>query len=244
MTKAVYDDFAKEYQDSKQLPFRTYAEAPLLTRLLGDMRGLAILDLACGEGIYSRKLKGLGATRVVGVDISPEMIALARKNPQDGIEYKVGDALTLGQVGTFDLVLGSYLLNYARSEEELMGFCRTIAANLKPGGRFVGMNDNPANLVENYPRYRPYGFTKASPIPRVPGSPVTYTFFNADGSHFSFDNYYHAPETYQATFRKAGFKSFTWHKLIATEEGVKKLGQDHWKLFHDDPPLIGIEAQF
>ena len=66
MKKSEYDAFAKEYQDSKQLPFRTYAEQPLLFELIGNVAGKAVLDLGCGEGIYSRKLKSIGAATVVG----------------------------------------------------------------------------------------------------------------------------------------------------------------------------------
>lgn len=49
MKKSEYDAFAKEYQDSKQLPFRTYAEQPLLFELIGNVAGKAVLDLGCGE---------------------------------------------------------------------------------------------------------------------------------------------------------------------------------------------------
>jgi predicted RNA methylase len=77
MKRAEYDAFAKEYQDSKQLPFRTYAEQPLLVELIGDVKDKAVLDLGCGEGIYARKIKAMGAKTVVGVDISSEMIELA-----------------------------------------------------------------------------------------------------------------------------------------------------------------------
>lgn len=246
MSKAAYDAIAKDYQDSKQLPFRIYAEGPMLLKLLGDIRGLAILDLACGEGIYARRFKQLGAKHVLGVDISEEMIALARKAEQEnplGIEFLVGDALNLGKIGEYDVVVGSYLLNYARTPQELAAFCKTIAANLKPGGRFVGMNDNPGNDVAHYPAFRPYGFTKSSPIPRRDGSPVTYTFYPEDGSHFSFDNYYLAPAHYENAFAAAGLKNFQWHKPEVTPGGREKMGHDYWDLFEQDPPVVGLEAR-
>lgn len=246
MSKAAYDAIAKDYQDSKQLPFRRYAEGPMLLKLLGDIEGLSILDLACGEGIYARRFKNLGAKSVLGVDISQEMIALAKKAEQEdplGIDFVVGDALNLGRVGEFDVVVGSYLLNYARTPHELSAFCATIAANLKPGGRFVGMNDNPANDVAHYPLFRPYGFIKSSPQPRRDGSPVTYTFYQQDGSHFSFDNYYLAPTHYEKAFESAGLKAFQWHKPEVTPDGREKMGPDYWNLFEKDPPVVGLEAR-
>lgn len=55
-----YDTIANEYRDSKQLDFRKYIEEYTLEQLLGGVTALNILDLACGEGIYTRKLKKRG----------------------------------------------------------------------------------------------------------------------------------------------------------------------------------------
>jgi predicted RNA methylase len=38
--------------------------------LLGDLRDKNVIDLACGEGFFTRSIKWAGAARVVGVDIS------------------------------------------------------------------------------------------------------------------------------------------------------------------------------
>jgi SAM-dependent methyltransferase len=245
MKGAEYDSFAKEYQESKQLPFRTYAEQPLLLNMIGDVTGKVVLDLGCGEGIYARKIKERGAKTVVGVDISGEMIALARASEREdprGIEYHVGDASTVGQIGQFDLVLGSYILNYARSLSHLEAFCRVIHQNLKPNGRFVGMNDNTANNPDHYAGYRKYGFVKSSPSPRREGDPVTYTMFLPDGSSFSFDNFYLDPKTYKKAFDAVGFKSMLWRHPDVIEAGLSCLGVSYWDEFLADPPVIGIEA--
>jgi SAM-dependent methyltransferase len=246
MHKAEYDAFAKEYQESKQLPFRTYAEQPLLLSLIGDVAGRSVLDLGCGEGIYARKLKALGAATVVGVDLSREMIALARAAEAAsplGIEYHVGDAGAVGCLGRFDLVVGSYLLNYAQSREQLEQFCRTIRQNLAHGGRFVGMNDNPANDLSSYSGYRKYGFVKSAPSPRREGDPVTYTMYLPDGASFTFDNFYLAPHTYEGAFAATGFRTFNWHRPTVTPAGIAALGEAHWQEFLHDPPVVGVEAE-
>ena len=133
-----YDKIARAYQQSKTLVFRECIEWYSYRRLLGDVSGLKILDLACGEGFYSRRVKLLGAAKVLGVDVSAKMIDLARQQenalPLD-IEYVVADAGQQKIFGVFDMVIASYLLNYARSRQELLAFCRTIAANLKPSAR-------------------------------------------------------------------------------------------------------------
>ena len=40
------------------------------------------MALACGCGYYTRRLKQHGVARVIGVDISSEMIRLAREHEQ------------------------------------------------------------------------------------------------------------------------------------------------------------------
>ena len=65
-----YDAVAEEYKRSKLAPWRTYLERYSLLNLLGEVRGKSVLDLACGEGFYSRLVRERGAGRVVGVDWS------------------------------------------------------------------------------------------------------------------------------------------------------------------------------
>jgi len=76
---AQYDTIALDYQRiSAAVPLRD-AEWYSLRQRLGDLAGLSVLDLACGDGMGTRLLKRWGAARVVGVDISAQMIALARQ---------------------------------------------------------------------------------------------------------------------------------------------------------------------
>ena len=74
---AQYDAIAREYQRTKESPLRRHVEAYSFFQMLGDVSGLAVLDLACGEGFYTRLIRQAGAASAVGVDISSEMIALA-----------------------------------------------------------------------------------------------------------------------------------------------------------------------
>ena len=99
-----YDAIADQYRRSKTSPLRTYIESYTFLHLLGDISGLRVLDLACGEGFYTRKLKALGAARVVGVDQSAGMIRLAEQQEAAdpcGVEYVCRDARDLGDLGDF-----------------------------------------------------------------------------------------------------------------------------------------------
>ena len=74
-----YDAIANAYRDFKRLPFREYIERYTLFEMLGDVRGKKVLDMACGDGFYTRLLKQAGASGVTGVDVSAEMIRLAEQ---------------------------------------------------------------------------------------------------------------------------------------------------------------------
>jgi len=241
----VYDRIAKEYQKSKQLPFRLHIEEFSLFKLLGDLEGKRVLDLACGEGIYTRKIRRRGAATVLGVDISPRMIELALSQEHEqtpACNYLVSDVAAMGKLDEFDAVVGVYLLNYAKTAEELLQFCRVIATNLRAGGIFVGINDNPANPVDQYDSYGKYGFWKTAGSPRTDGTPITYRIRNPDGTEFGFDNYYLSPATYETVFQEAGFTDFAWLGPWLSDEGRRSFEEGYWDHFLDHPPMIAMLA--
>lgn len=141
---AEYDAIGDRYSEAKTAPWRIYAEAYTLEKYAGDLRGARVLDLACGDGIYSRRLIERGAAEALGVDASVEMVELGRHAEATtpiGCKYLAADVANLGVVGEFDLVVAAFLLNYACTREELRRFCDVMFANLRPGGRMIGVND-------------------------------------------------------------------------------------------------------
>lgn len=96
--KTDFNQISIEYQLSKLQPWRKHVEAYTFFTLLGDVSNPSVLDLACGDGFYTRQLKFRGATKVVGVDVSEKMVELAEKaeekNPL-GIDYIVQDVIGL-----------------------------------------------------------------------------------------------------------------------------------------------------
>src|SRR5947207_723729 len=64
---------------------------PNVVRLAGDVKGKRVLDLACGQGLFSRAFRDAGAS-VTATDISPELIEIAKKQKPDGIDYRVAKA--------------------------------------------------------------------------------------------------------------------------------------------------------
>ena len=145
----AYDQIAELYRDSKRLPFRQWIERYTLFDLIGDARGLSVLDAACGEGHYTRMLREAGATEVVGIDISAEMVRLAQAEEARrplGCRYVRADAADYEPERPVDLVLAAYLLNCAPDAAQLFRVLQALHDALKPGGRLVGVNDDVGNL--------------------------------------------------------------------------------------------------
>jgi len=241
----MYDSIASDYQASKRRPWRTHIESYTLFDTLGDVQGLSVLDLACGEGFYSRRLAKAGASEVVGVDISPAMINLARseqgRNPL-GIEYLVGDVGTLNLHRRFDLVVGVYLLHYARSAESLGAMFDAIARHLVPGGRFVTLNGNPDQEPETGHSTRPYGFIADFPARPVDGDSVRCTVF-VEGRQISFENYWLSIATHEEQVARAGLVDFEVHLPRVSPEGLASMPAGHYDAFLNAAPIVLMQAR-
>jgi toxoflavin synthase len=239
----VYDEIARQYKTAKHQTWRRCVESYTLFELLGNVDGRRVLDLACGEGYYSRQLRQRGA-HVVGIDVSASMIRLARDEESWqplGIEYRVGDATCLPPTGSFDLVLAAYLFCNARNETQLQAMARSIAGNLRPGGRLVAVTDNPAQPIDSFAAQRKYGFEKSVAGALVEGAPITCTIF-LDDEAIRLQNYYLPIAAYERALRKAGLVDIRWHAPRLSLEGRRAAQPGYWDDFMNRPPIVFIEA--
>lgn len=95
--------------------------------------GMEVLDLACGTGFAARHAREVvGSTgRVVGVDINPQMVAMAQR--VTGLEVHEASADETGlPTGAFDVVMCQQSLQFF---PEPAGALREMRRVLRPGGR-------------------------------------------------------------------------------------------------------------
>ncbi|MBZ0297078.1 MAG: class I SAM-dependent methyltransferase [Anaerolineae bacterium] len=117
--------------------------APTVEKMLNIEPGQRVLDVACGNGIFSRRLADLGAS-VVAADFSPRLIELARQHTTEHTEhirYQVADATDEAQLlalagdgERFDAAVCNNAIMDMPAVEPLF---RAVAQLLKPGGCFV-----------------------------------------------------------------------------------------------------------
>lgn len=242
---AQYDAIAEPYRRSKASPVRRAIELPSFAALAGDVRGLAVLDLACGEGFYARWLKRHGAAAVTGVDVSPAMIELAEASERAaplGIRYVCADAAELPELGCFGLVTAAYLLHYAPDTDALFAMARHAARCLPPGGRFVTLTENPAQPDEPAGGYAAYGFTKRAARPVVDGAPIRYAMV-AGRECFEFEVRYFARATYEAALTAAGFREIRWHSLRCELPADAGYAPDYFDAYLAAPPIAALECR-
>src|SRR4051794_17842173 len=116
----------------------------LIAERVGDLlpesvAGVRVLDVACGHGRASRGLAGLGA-KVVGVDLSAELVRLARtREAADpvGIQYRVAAVGRLEEWWDGVPFDGAVCEMAVMDIDDLGGTLAAIAAAVRPGGWFV-----------------------------------------------------------------------------------------------------------
>ena len=74
----TYATFVEKYKKSKLIPWRKFVETPSFLKLVGQLTNEDVIDLACGEGFYTRIMRGMTSGKVIGCDYSENMIKLAK----------------------------------------------------------------------------------------------------------------------------------------------------------------------
>jgi SAM-dependent methyltransferase len=116
------------------------------------------LELACGPGYHARALASRGV-RAVGLDLSREMIALAReKAAADGldVDWLVGDMREFGLGAPVDMAICTLDgIDCLLTDDEIVRHFRAVAANLAPGGLYMIELSHPRDCsAEQYGRFR------------------------------------------------------------------------------------------
>ncbi|MCP4573949.1 MAG: class I SAM-dependent methyltransferase [bacterium] len=133
---AAYDEL--EFGGTYHLAFRD------LPALLGDhVSGARAADFGCGTGRTARLLKSLGFDPV-GLDISAEMVAVARDRDPGG-DYRViadGDFSSIPP-GSRDLVLSAFTFDNIPGQDRKISLFRGLRELLAPGGKLVSIVSTP-----------------------------------------------------------------------------------------------------
>lgn len=226
-----YDSIAAEYQRMKKRALYKIVDHSL-KKTLGKISGLDVLDLACGEGYTSRQFKSYGANKVIGVDISAEMIELAREQEERsplGIDYICSPAQELDDIGRFDLVTGIFLLHYAKNKDELFQMCAVITKHLKNHGRFIGANNK--GLKKNlFNDFSEYDFRYVANVDIKDGQEFKLIVEYGD-TVTKIAMHHYSRKTYNRVLKEAGFKEIRWLDFSIPPEILRDPRNRKWQGF-------------
>jgi SAM-dependent methyltransferase len=202
---------------------------PVLWRLAGNVRGRDVLDAGCGTGYLSRQLQEAGAS-VVGVDISPRMIEIARGNAP-GIDFRVDSCSELASVAdsTIDVIISNYVL---MDTPDLHGAVGAFSRVLRVGGIAV--------LVFSHPCF-PQGSATGS------GESTQYNWefgyfdeckrVDPPWGHFTADFiWFHRPLS-------AYWKAFSAHGFLVEEFDEPRVAPEHFDLAEDAHSLQKLRTR-
>jgi ubiquinone/menaquinone biosynthesis C-methylase UbiE len=221
---------------------------PNLIRMLGDLEGKHVLDLACGQGIFSRILADNGAN-VVGVDLGKELIELAEKR-NEGYKFKIhffsgsSDDLFMVKDATKDIVVCVLAL---QNIEKLQETLKEVSRVLKKAGKFVAVLNHPAFRIprgsswgydehekKQYRRIETYLSESKVKIDMTPGS----------NKNKKFTVSFHRPlQTYVKALSKNGLvitRLEEWESHRESQSGPRKAAED--KARKEIPLFIAVEA--
>lgn len=128
--KALYRDWADTY-DADFVAATGYVYPAGVARVFLDRRGEAdapVLDIGCGSGAVGEALAGSGAGTVDGLDLSPEMLAVARGK---GVYRRTVEGDLTGRVpladGTYGALLSAGTFTHGHVGPEALGEVLRVA---------------------------------------------------------------------------------------------------------------------
>jgi demethylmenaquinone methyltransferase / 2-methoxy-6-polyprenyl-1,4-benzoquinol methylase len=127
---ATYDRYARLLSLGQDPRWRRF-----LVSRIDAAHGDRVLDVACGTGAVTNELRRCYECEVVGVDQSPEMLAVARSRVDEAVELVEARAEALPfDDATFDGLTFTYLLRYV---DDPVATMRELARVVRPGGRIA-----------------------------------------------------------------------------------------------------------
>lgn len=133
-----YNCWAKTYSQESN-PIKNLSDS-LVEKFLPDLRGKTVLDAGCGTGKFCALAEKQQAAKIVGIDLSPAMIEIAKtQNAKTSFRC---ESLTDTQLAEndFDVIICALVLGHI---EQLTSVLATLLRALKKGGTLIVTDFHP-----------------------------------------------------------------------------------------------------
>ena len=242
---AEYHELADTYQKFSEsglaAGYRNDVEQYSVLDAIGPVENLSVLDVGCGYGRYAVLLAKRGAAQVMGVDISPQMIEQATLAAQAAgldVTFSRHDVREMPTINAFDLSIAIYLLQYAKNIDELAVMYRNIAANLRPGGRFVALTVD-SSFRHGEKNTEKYGFSVAPAVDPQNGDELRFTMYGTPPQTVSC--YHWERAAHERVASQAGLRAMHWQPLRA--DPARGGSKDTYGDLLENPPFVLLSAE-
>ncbi len=236
-----YSDYLEEGEDT----YQRKVILPNVLRILAPKKGMRVLDIACGQGFFSRAFSEAGA-EVTGIDISKELIAEAKRLSPPTIPFHTApaDALTFAKENSYD---AATIILAIQNIENMQGVFTESSRVLTKGGRLVLVMMHPAFRI---PEQTSWGYDEEKDVqyrrtdrylsqsrsvlsvhPSKKESPVTIS-------------YHRSLQDFTKALTKSGFaitRLEEWISHKESQKGPKKLAEDTAR--KEIPLFLMLEAE-
>ncbi len=140
-----WNNFSEEYHklvaDSGDIYHKTYLN-PVVLKLLGNVKNKKILDLACGNGYFSKILAEKKAI-ITGVDYSKKLISIAKSHQHKSMNFFVGSSSNLNFLkdNSFDFIVSNVAFHDIKAISKTIKECSRL---LKPKHKLIFSIPHPA----------------------------------------------------------------------------------------------------
>lgn len=146
MKQNIYDNpvFFQKYISLREsgVTYNDFVEQPAIKSVMPPIKDKTILDLGCGTGHFAKYCIEKGAAKVIGVDISSNMIQKAKEeNSHEKIEYicmPIEELILDDQ--KFDVIISSLAIHYIEDYAKLIAKVRSL---LHKNGQFIFSTEHP-----------------------------------------------------------------------------------------------------
>jgi SAM-dependent methyltransferase len=219
--KALYDKISATYLVNRPLAISDYTELPTVISLAGNVNGKRVLDAGCGPGRHAKKLLAKGAD-VTGIDISDEMVRIAREHCRPNGRFFQADFVKAEfEPDSFDLIVASLTLMYAKDIHKPI---KNFSEWLSPEGRVIFSLYHP---VRFFHKIADFDFSKSRKV-----------WIHLEGCDVTVFNYYHPMEKYFDALRKNGFEMLNYIEPVLNRRH-KGWPEDNYRV----PRSLVIEAK-
>lgn len=148
-------DIVARYFDERAdswLEMEQHTQSPVqaaVAIMAGVGEGARVLDLGCGLGVMVPVYRELGASRVLGVDVSENMVqrARARWSDEPGVDFLAADAAGLDLGERFDAVVIYNAYPHFMDRTKLVRTCHRLLAER---GRFVVAHGTGKDVINSH----------------------------------------------------------------------------------------------